>query len=292
MARKAKKMVALNVEETSGVDHPAHLQEGWMVMKSVDATDILSVLEPLDETLKTPESNAQADETATKEDLMSNEVEKSADDLLKDANASLEQATARIKELEAELEKAMHDGKKKKKPMMMADEMDEEETEEMKMKRMKKEAPEPLRKMLEDLEKSATEAKQRAEEAEAVLMKERDDRADAEAVDKAKGWSHLPIDATKLGPALRRLALQDSELAKSIEDVLTAVNAQSESANIFAELGKSVDATVTGNAVDQLTSLAKSAVDNGTSATFEQAFSDAIIANPSLYSQYLAEKRA
>jgi len=291
MSRRAKKMVALNVEETSGVDHPAHMQEGWMVMKSVDATDVLSVLEPLNETPQTPESNTQADEPAKKEDLMSDEITKSADDLLKDATTSLEQANARITELEAELEKAMH-SKKKKPKMEMAEDEEDEEDDEMKMKRMKKEAPEPLRKMLEVLEKNATDAQQRAEEAESVLRKERDDRADVEAVEKAKGWSHLPIDATKLGPALRRLALQDSELAKSVEDVLTAVNAQSESANIFAELGKSVDATATGNAVDQLSTLAKSAVDNGTSATFEQAFSDAIIANPSLYSQYLAEKKA
>jgi hypothetical protein len=31
---KKRKMVALKVLETSGVDHPAHLEEGWIVMKS------------------------------------------------------------------------------------------------------------------------------------------------------------------------------------------------------------------------------------------------------------------
>ena len=31
---KQKKMVALKVLETSGVDHPAHLEEGWIVMKN------------------------------------------------------------------------------------------------------------------------------------------------------------------------------------------------------------------------------------------------------------------
>lgn len=31
-------MVALKVLETSGVDHPAHLEEGWIVMKSATAT--------------------------------------------------------------------------------------------------------------------------------------------------------------------------------------------------------------------------------------------------------------
>lgn len=33
-ARTPKKMVALKVLETSGVDHPAHLEEGWIVMKN------------------------------------------------------------------------------------------------------------------------------------------------------------------------------------------------------------------------------------------------------------------
>ena len=36
---KKRKMVALKVLETSGVDHPAHLEEGWIVMKSANATE-------------------------------------------------------------------------------------------------------------------------------------------------------------------------------------------------------------------------------------------------------------
>ena len=38
-AKKPKKMVALKVLETSGVDHPAHLEEGWIVMKNATATE-------------------------------------------------------------------------------------------------------------------------------------------------------------------------------------------------------------------------------------------------------------
>ena len=38
-AKKTKKMVALKVLETSGVDHPAHLEEGWIVMKNANATE-------------------------------------------------------------------------------------------------------------------------------------------------------------------------------------------------------------------------------------------------------------
>ena len=43
---KTRKMVGLNIEETSGVDHPAHLHEGWLVIKSETSgvDDLLSDL--------------------------------------------------------------------------------------------------------------------------------------------------------------------------------------------------------------------------------------------------------
>ena len=33
------KLTELTIKETSGVDHPAHLHEGWMVIKSDDGLD-------------------------------------------------------------------------------------------------------------------------------------------------------------------------------------------------------------------------------------------------------------
>ena len=32
----AKKLTELEIVEASGVDHPAHLHEGWLLMKSLD----------------------------------------------------------------------------------------------------------------------------------------------------------------------------------------------------------------------------------------------------------------
>ena len=37
---KSTKLTELTIKETSGVDHPAHLHEGWLVMKSEDDLDI------------------------------------------------------------------------------------------------------------------------------------------------------------------------------------------------------------------------------------------------------------
>ena len=260
MAGRTRKMVNLAIEETSGVDHPAHLHEGWLVMKSADESEVQRVL---DETLTEEDSTMEQTTEATEE-----QVEKSVEE-------QLTIAKARIEELEAAVEKMSEEDKKKKKDGEM---MAEDES----MDYMKS-APEPVVKMIESLRKEADEAK-------AELQKERDARADAEAVEKAKGWSNLNLDAEKVGPALRRLTSYDSDLAKSVEEILSSVNAQAESAQIFAEIGKSADFK-TGNAYERMTSLAKSAVEEGVAKSFEQALADIATKNPDLYSQYLSEKK-
>jgi hypothetical protein len=286
---KARKMVSLNIEETSGVDHPAHLQEGWLVIKSSDS-DVSNLLadlvknqtidgteeEPMpqdENTIETPAEEVVVAEETPATDAPAEEVEKGK---MADAQAKIDELEKKVKMYEEEMDKLK--GKMKKE----ADEVVETEDAVLKS------APEAVQKMFADMRKAANEATARAVAAEEVLLKERDARADAEAIEKAKSWSHLPLDAEKIGPALRKLAGIDSDLAKSVEDLLTAVEAQAESANIFAEIGKSA-APTGGNAYEQLTALAKSAVEtNG--GTFESAFADAVSKNTDLYSQYLSEK--
>lgn len=289
---KARKMVGLNIEETSGVDHPAHLHEGWLVIKSEHSgvDDLLSdlvsqntesdkvlITEGTKETAMTPDENVEV-------------VDKAVPEKPEDDKMSYNDAMKKIKMLEEELSK-----KVKEMDKMMA-EMDEKKkpaakSVEEETAALVKEAPEPLRKMLEDLEKSASDAKARADVAESVLKTERDARANEIAVAKAKEWTHLAIDAEKVGPALASLADINADLAKALEDVLVSVNAQAESANIFAEIGKSASPT-TGDAYTQLTSMAKAAVESTKGITFEQAFAGAVNSNPDLYNQYLNEKGA
>lgn len=258
-------MVNLSIEETSGVDHPAHLHEGWLVMKSAEESEVQRVL---DESLTEEDSTMEDTSTTATEEQVVNPTEE------------LTIAKARISELEEALAKASADAemseedKKKKK-------MEEESSEEMDYM---KSAPESVVKMIENFRKQA-------EEATAELQKERDARADAEAVEKAKGWANLNLDAEKVGPALRRLSNVDAELAKSVEELLASVNAQAESAQIFAEIGKSADFK-SGNAYERMTTLAKSAVEEGVAKSFEQALADVATKNPDLYSQYLSEKGA
>jgi hypothetical protein len=260
MAGRTRKMVNLAIEETSGVDHPAHLHEGWLVMKSADESEIQRVL---DETL-TEEDSTMEETTTTATEA---QVEK--------AEMTMEDAMKKIAELEGKLSEM----EMSKETMPESDKTEDDD----KMEYMKS-APESVVKMIEDFKKQA-------ETATEELRKEREAKADADAIEKAKGYTNLNLEAEKIGPALRRLSAVDSDLAKSVEDILTAVNAQAESANIFAEIGKSADFT-SGDAYGRMTTMAKSAVEDGSAKTFEQAFASVASQNPELYVQYRNEKGA
>jgi hypothetical protein len=260
LAGRTRKMVNLAIEETSGVDHPAHLHEGWLVMKSADESEVQRVL----------------DETLTEEDsIMEDTTTAATDAQVEKAEMTMEDAMKKIAELEGKLSEM-----EMSKESMPESESDKTEDE---MEYMKS-APESVVKMIEDFKKQA-------ETATEELRKEREAKADADAIEKAKGYTNLNLEAEKIGPALRRLSAVDSELAKSVEDILTAVNAQAESANIFAEIGKSADFT-SGDAYGRMTAMAKSAVEDGSANTFEQAFASVASQNPELYVQYRNEKGA
>ena len=264
---RTRKMVNLAIEETSGVDHPAHLHEGWLVMKSASESEVQRVLD-----------KSLTKEDSTMEDMKTTEA--TEDKVEKTVEEELASAQARIAELEAKL------AEKEQKPEMEV-EMAMNTEDSMKPKEEEdymKSAPTSVVKMITDLKKQA-------EEATAELRKERVARADAQSVEKAKGWANLNLNAEKVGPALRRLSETDSELAKSVEEILSSVNAQAESASIFAEIGKSADFK-SGNAYERMTTLAKSAVDEGASKSMAQAIADVALKNPDLYSQYLTEKGA
>lgn len=275
-------MTELVIEETSGVDHPAHLHEGWLVVKATRAeseADVLNALpEPLGEGMS--EENATTDEvivtdaTVEASEEPTTEATEAAAAETKAVEEELAMAQARIAELESRI--AELEGSAEEAPMEMSAEEE--------VVALAKAAPEPLRKALEDMQKAK-------DEAENALAKEREDRADAEAIAKAAAqFSHLSLDAEKIGPALRRLAMQDADLAKSVEDALASADAQNESADIFSEVGKGF--APKGDAIDKMTSLAKAAVSEGKAATFEQALAHVATTNPALYSEYLTEKGA
>lgn len=212
---------------------------------------------------------------------METEMEKEDKPSYEDLEAMLEKANSRIDEMQKEMD-AM------KKPKEAA-EGDMEDDDEKLPEFLRKEAPEEVRKAYESMQKAVADAQAQAEAAQTELRKERAERADAEAVVKAReSFANLGLDPEMVGPALRRLADSDADLAKSVEDVLTAANAKVESADIFSEIGKS--ARPSGSAYEKAEAMAKAAVADGKSATFEQALSDVFTSDSDLYMSYLAEQ--
>jgi hypothetical protein len=271
-------MVNLAIEETSGVDHPAHLHEGWLVMKSASESEVQRVLD-----------KSLTKEDSTMEDMKTTEA--TEDKVEKTVEEELAMAQARIAELEAKLAEKEMKPEEEVEMAMHGDSMKPEDEETKKMDSDEDEKKDYMKSAPSSVVKMITDLKKQAEEATAELRKERVARADAQSVEKAKGWSNLNLNAEKVGPALRRLSETDSELAKSVEEILSSVNAQAESASIFAEIGKSADFK-SGNAYERMTALAKSAVDEGVSKSMAQAIADVASKNPDLYSQYLSEKGA
>lgn len=258
------KLIEMNIEETSGVDHPAHLREGWLVMKATDASEATDLLDRIKAAVGhpiNPEEELMSDETP--------EVEAAPVDELAKANE-------RIAELEAAL--AALD------TPAVEDLVDADED-------LLKSVPEAVRKMLDDQAAAVTEALAKAAATEDELRKERAARADEAAIAKAAEWKSLSLDATQVGPMLRKMAEIDLDLASAVETVLAAANAQAESAGIFAEIGKA-GRPEGSDAYETLEGLAKSAVEAGVSPTFEQAFVKVAEQNPDLYLRHLNEKGA
>lgn len=272
MGRPARKMVNLSIEETSGVDHPAHLHEGWLVMKAASEDEVTVALDSVE--AKTPSDRT---DKSTEEDVVEEkENEKDKKPSYEDLEMALKKAEERLSEMEKEM-----NGMKKPKEAMQ--DMKDEEEEFMKS------APESVREAYESMRKAVDEAKSQADIAETELRKERADRADAESVIKARtAYAALGLDAEQVGPALRRLADNDSDLAKSVEDVLTAANAKVESADIFSEIGKSTRPS--GSVYQKAEAMAKAAVVDGKHSTIEQALTDVFTSDGELYKSYLAEQ--
>jgi hypothetical protein len=286
-------MTDLIIEETSGVDHPAHLHEGWIVAKAATVSTAAEVMESLpdpveesmaDEITPDPDVEVPGDEAGVEPVTEASDTgEVSAED--QEAQDALAVAEARIAELEAriaELEASTAEKSAEESPADTPEPVVEESGEDALLKA----APPEVREMI-------VKARQEREEALATLTKEREERADEAAIAKAATqFEHLNVDPSKIGPALRRLAGTDPDLAKSLEDALLAADAQQESAGIFAEIGKSAGAGAGTDAYSKMQSLAKAKVAAGDADTVEKALTQVVSENPDLYEDYLSEKGA
>lgn len=263
---KQRKMVNLSVEETSGVDHPAHLHEGWVILKSADQAEVAEVIESLAAAAADNTEESMSDE---KDEVVETEAVETPE--TPEVDAELAKAHERIAELEAALAAKSVD----------PEPQPEAEGEEALLKSV----PDAVREMI-------AKAKAEADTVREELRKEREARQDKEFTEKVAAWKSLTLDAAEFGPLLRKLTAVAPELADKIEKALASLDAQVESANIFAEIGTAANKSVSGDAYSKIESLAKAKVAAGEVSTVEQGIASVIAANPDLYTDYLAEQRA
>lgn len=257
-----RKMANIDVVETSGVDHPAHLQEGWVVCKSATEQDITSLFGSATE--GSTMANTEASEPATKA------AEPTVADLQKKVDA---------------LTKELADEKSKKaNPFGKAAEQDEEAE-------MLKSLPASVRDMLEKSARETEELRKAAAQDRENFEKERDARADEKAVAEFQTlYKSVALDAATVAPALRRVEATSPELAKAINTALAAADAQLATAGLFTEVGKSTE-KAGGSAIDRINAAAAELrkSESGKGLTEAAAFAKAVQDSPELYSEYIAE---
>lgn len=271
----ARKLVKLNIKETSGVDHPAHLTEGWVIMKSEgESSEMTAVLDELraSGTIPTVEPVAKSDEPVVivEPEVVITELPVEGDSSVPASNDVVKTQSPQEDIMSDATEVVVIPG---------------EATEEDIIKAM----PAQIRKMLDESKTAAELALRKAAASEQALVAEREARADEAAVLKAAEWSHLNIDPTIVGPALRRLSENDGTLAGEIVKALDSANSLLEANVVFTEVG--TDSPVAADdAFSKMESLAKAAVASGTAPSFESALMAVAQSNPDLYTAYLNEK--
>jgi hypothetical protein len=260
-----RKMVDIEVLETSGVDHPAHLHEGWLVMKAANENAVSDLFGSLDKS---------KEKTVPEKDEAPAVIKQADYDALKAENDTLKAAA-----LSAAEQKKLDDAAAEKKNANPFG----KSAEVLAQEELEKAVPESVRtlmaKQAEDLQKARDEIK-----------KEREARLDADAVRASQDtFKSLAFDHTKVAPALRKFADADAETAGVIESVLKAAEGQLFSAGVFQEIGKSAEGT-TGSAMDEATAMAKAAVEKDAKLTPEQAIAKVFDENPDLYTRYAEGK--
>jgi len=279
MGRPTKKLVNLEVLETSGVDRAAHLHDGFLVMKS--AEEALPEAQPQIAKGKIEENSLNS--TQEQIDLAVSKAVDGYEEKVAGLEAALEAAKNQAADLAMKLEEiqAMQTGEE-------AVEMGYKMSDEVAM--AMEDMPDEVAKSIKALPAEQQEVMAMVFKAQsAELRKERDIRLDGEAIAKSKEtFKSVGIDHEVVAPALRRLTAVDAELAKTVESVLLAADAQMSESGLLKELGTSSTSS-TNSVMDEARSLAKSLVESGVVKTIEQGVEHVLDSNPELAKRYAQE---
>lgn len=281
------KLYGLDVDETSGVDRPAHLHDGFIVMKNTDneATIKAQMLTAL--------GISEEDNLSSVQEQIDTAVEKMSGDYenkVKGLEVELEAAKNQAADLAKKLEELMRSGHDESEKGMHPDEEMKQAMEEM------KEMDEKMYKSVTDLPaeqqelfyKAFTAQADEIRKAQAEILKERDVRLDSEAIMKSRDtYKNIGIEHEVVAPALRRLTSMDADLAKAVENVLNATDAQLAEAGLLKEYGTATGSTPT--VVEEAKAIAKGLLAEGVVKTLEQGVEKALDTNPALAKRYMEE---
>lgn len=286
--RPTKKLVSLDVLETSGVDRAAHLHDGFLVMKSANETNRVKAL------LLKALGKSKEDNLSSVQEQIELAVTKAVGEYEKEVvelTAALEAAKNQAADLAMKLEEiqAMSNGEE----MSDVEEGMHSPEVEAAMETMPDEVAKSILGLpAEQQEMFAKAFNAKVEEvnkAAAEIRKEREIRLDAEAVAKSKDvYKNAGIDHDVVAPALRRLTEIDPTLAKTVESVLSAADAQISESGLLKEVGTSSSEPAT--VLDEAKSLAKSLVESGVVRTLEQGIERVLDTNPELAKRYYAKE--
>jgi hypothetical protein len=282
MGRPARKLVNLEVLETSGVDRAAHLHDGFLVMKSANETNRVKaqLLEALG---KSKEDNLSSVQEQI--DLAVSKAVGDYEEKVAGLESALEAAKNQAADLAVKLEEiqAMQTGEESSE-VMAAENADMEDMPEEVAKSIAALPSEQQDVMIKAFKAQAEEIRKATDE----IRKERDIRLDAEAVTKYKmEYKNVGMDHETVAPAMRKLAEVNPTLAKLVEEVLMAADAQVGESGLMKEFGTS--STSTASVLDEAKSLAKSLVESGTVKTIEQGIERVLDTNPELAKRYAQE---
>lgn len=275
----SKKMSDIDVVETSGVDHPAHLHEGFLVMKSADPHKASALLALGKDTKMTGQTKTVA---PTVKSTVAADAELVAEAVAKAIDSKLQPLLDSIAEVWQGLRtygEAQDDSTPTPDGAQPAEGVDPMAAAAADGADLLKAMPEEFRKALDA---------QRAELAKTRddLAKERDARLDEQAIAKAaREFPNLGL-SEEVVKAVRRVEAQDADLHKALVGLLTASNAQLDGAPLLKELGGTGSSSTAKGRVEEL---AKELVLAGTHDTIQKARVAVFESHPDLVAQMREE---
>lgn len=307
-------MVDLKAAETSGVDHPAHLAEGWAVFKAAggDPVELMDRLKAQGIEVEKMAPAALATMLSQSLGQLPESAQGPARALIaalggtkKEAGMpTLEELTAQVATLTDQVAKATADATAAKAEadaatkarteaeaaLAKAKEPTTPPTEAEALAKAMAELPEPLRKAWEADRAAVAEAQR-------IATEERDARLSDVYLAKAKELGALPAKPEDLATVMRKAAeLLPKEAAAELDRMLKAVDAQLRTGELYKELGSGGGAAGGGTAWEAIESAAielqKAAAAAGNDLSREAAIDKVSAIQPDLVAKHRSEMRS